>query len=65
MKGFLKTNLYIYLSIYLFICVRTMHATMHLCRLEGNFWELILSFYHVLPGNQTQLLGFMTSALIY
>lgn len=36
------------------MCVFTMYATMHLCRLEGNFWELILSFYHVLPGNQTQ-----------
>lgn len=54
MKGFLKTNLYIYLYIYLFMCALTMYATMHLCGLEGNFWELILSFYHVLPGNQTQ-----------
>lgn len=44
------------------MCVHTTHAhthaTVRLRRSEGNFWELILSFYHVLPGNQTQVIGF-------
>lgn len=31
-----------------------MHATVHLWRSEGNFWEMVLAFHHVGLRDQSQ-----------
>lgn len=38
-----------------YLCMYT-RATASMWRSENNFWELILSFYHVGPGNETQVI---------
>lgn len=42
--------------LFVFVCGGKHYTTAHVWRSEENFQELVLSFYRVNPGDQTQVL---------